>query len=176
MKRHFNLRRLQTQIEAAKSERSWQKWAGRYNWGLVDCLMTEARKQIAAIKDLMGHQRLPAFCLVLRSSHSLYFAFSSSVRFWLEAQLNRNSKPAIKIAMSFFIFNLPNFRPPKLTPAGAGYGFGQNSMNFVQKTAGLHASRKQRPVVTVQAGALYKSADFKIELIVYFLGHWFHFI
>jgi hypothetical protein len=28
--------------------------------------------------------------------------------------------------------------------------------------------------VALQAGALYEGADFKIELIVYFLGHWFH--
>jgi hypothetical protein len=28
----------------------------------------------------------------------------------------------------------------------------------------------------MQAGALYEGADFKIELIVYFFGHWFHFL
>jgi hypothetical protein len=48
-------------------------------------------------------------------------------------------------------------------------------MNFVQKAAGLHAAGKQRPVVAVQAGALDEGADFKIEFIVYFLGHWFHY-
>jgi hypothetical protein len=47
-------------------------------------------------------------------------------------------------------------------------------MNFIQKATGLHALGKQRSVVTLQAGTLYKGADFKIELIVYFLGHWFH--
>jgi hypothetical protein len=78
--------------------------------------------------------------------------------------------------MIFFIFHLLNFRPKKLPPAGAGYGFGQNSMNFVKKATGLHALRKQRSVVTIQAGTLYKGADLKIELIVYFLGHWFHYI
>jgi hypothetical protein len=30
--------------------------------------------------------------------------------------------------------------------------------------------------VALQTGALYEGADFKIELIVYFLGHWFHFL
>ena len=78
--------------------------------------------------------------------------------------------------MIFFIFHLPNVRPKKLTPAGAGYGFCQDSMNFVQKAAGLHALGKQRSVVTVQAGTLYEGADFKIKLVVYFLSHWFHFM
>jgi hypothetical protein len=63
----------------------------------------------------------------------------------------------------------------RLRPAGAGYGFCQEGMNFVQKTAGLHASGKQRSVTTLQAGAFYKGSDFKIELIIYFLGHRFHF-
>jgi hypothetical protein len=63
----------------------------------------------------------------------------------------------------------------RLRPAGAGYGFCQEGMNFVQKTAGLHASGKQRSVTTLQAGAFYKGSDFKIELIIYFFGHWFHF-
>ena len=49
-------------------------------------------------------------------------------------------------------------------------------MNFVQQTAGLHASWKQRPVIASPAGAFYQGADFEIELIVYFLGHGFHFI
>jgi hypothetical protein len=30
--------------------------------------------------------------------------------------------------------------------------------------------------VTLQAGTLYEGADFKIELIVYFFGHGFHFL
>jgi hypothetical protein len=30
--------------------------------------------------------------------------------------------------------------------------------------------------MALQAGALNEGADFKIELIVYFLGHWFHFM
>jgi hypothetical protein len=30
--------------------------------------------------------------------------------------------------------------------------------------------------MALQAGALYEGADFKIELIVYFFGHWFHFM
>jgi hypothetical protein len=77
--------------------------------------------------------------------------------------------------MSFFIFT-PCFRTRKLPPAGAGYGFGQDSMNFIQKETGLHALGKQRSVVTLQAWTLYKGADFKIELIVQFSGHWFHFI
>jgi hypothetical protein len=89
----------------------------------------------------------------------------------LEAQLNKKNKPAIISAISFFIFHLPNVRPKKLPPAGAGYGFGQDRMNFVQKATGLHALGKQRSVVTVQAGTLNKGADFKIELIVYFSGH-----
>ncbi len=49
-------------------------------------------------------------------------------------------------------------------------------MNFVQQTAGLNAAGKQRSVAALPAGALYQGADFKIELIVYFLGHGFHFI
>jgi hypothetical protein len=64
----------------------------------------------------------------------------------------------------------------KLRPAGAGYGFCQDGMNFVQKATGLHALGKQRSVVTVQARTLYEGADFKIKLIVYFLGHGFHFM
>jgi hypothetical protein len=92
----------------------------------------------------------------------------------LAAQLNKKNKPAIISAMSFFIFNLPNLRPKQLPPASAGNGFGQDSMNFVQKATGLHALGKQRSVKTVQTGTLYKVADFKIELIVYFFGHRFH--
>jgi hypothetical protein len=30
--------------------------------------------------------------------------------------------------------------------------------------------------MALPAGAFYEGADFKIELIVYFLGHWFHFM
>jgi hypothetical protein len=76
--------------------------------------------------------------------------------------------------LSSSIFSLTS-NLKKLRPAGAGYGFGQDSMNFVQKATGLHTSGKQLSVVAVQAGTLYEGADFKIELIVYFLGHWFHF-
>ena len=54
----------------------------------------------------------------------------------------------------------------KLRPAGAGYRFGQNNMNFIQQAAGLHAAGKQRSAMASQAGALYQGADFKIESIV----------
>ena len=49
-------------------------------------------------------------------------------------------------------------------------------MNFVQHATGLHAAGKQRSETALPAGALYQCADFKIESIVYFLGHGFHFI
>ena len=48
-------------------------------------------------------------------------------------------------------------------------------MNFVEQTTGLHAAGKQRSEAALAAGALYQGADFKIESIVYFLGHGFHF-
>ena len=48
-------------------------------------------------------------------------------------------------------------------------------MDPVQEAAGLHASGKQRPISAVQAGTFYERADFKVELIVYFFGHGFHF-
>ena len=48
-------------------------------------------------------------------------------------------------------------------------------MNLLQEAAGLHAAGKERPIGAFQAWTFYKGADFKIELIVYFFCHGFHF-
>jgi hypothetical protein len=54
----------------------------------------------------------------------------------------------------------------RLHPPGAGYGFRQNSMNLIQQVAGVHTLWKRLSVVTLQAGALDKIANFKVELII----------
>ena len=54
----------------------------------------------------------------------------------------------------------------RLHPAGAGYGFRQNSMNLIQQVAGVHTLWKRLPVVTLQAGAFDQIANFKVELII----------
>lgn len=66
-------------------------------------------------------------------------------------------------------------RIKKLRPAGARHDFLQNGVNFLQQVAGLHAAGKNGSVETLPAGAFHEGADFKIELIIWFLGHWFHF-
>jgi hypothetical protein len=77
--------------------------------------------------------------------------------------------PQLESQTPGFVFLLkinPLSDDDKLRPASAGYGLCQNSMNFVQQAAGLNAAGKQRSVTALPAGALNKSADFKIELIV----------
>ena len=86
--------------------------------------------------------------------------------------------PQLESQTPGFVFLLkinPLSLEDKLRPAGAGYGFCQNRMNFVEQATGLHAAGKQRSVAALPAGALDQGADFKIESIVYFLGHGFHF-
>jgi hypothetical protein len=53
-----------------------------------------------------------------------------------------------------------------LSPAGAGYGFGQQRMNFFKHAAGFNAVREDLPVQALQTGAFDQIADFKIELMI----------
>jgi hypothetical protein len=48
-------------------------------------------------------------------------------------------------------------------------------VNLVKEAAGLHAAGKERPIGAFQAWTFYEGADLKIELIVYFFCHGFHF-
>ncbi len=54
----------------------------------------------------------------------------------------------------------------KLHPPGAGYGFGQQRMDFFKHAAGFDTVREYLAVQALQAGAFDQMTNFKVELIV----------
>ena len=67
------------------------------------------------------------------------------------------------------------FSVRRLRAAGAGYGFGQQCMNFFEHAAGFNALGKHLTVCALQTGAFDQIADFKIELIFQVFGDGLHF-